>query len=506
MSFARPKISSTIRWNWDGDRILHECVVPSSRPVAGYGNSRRYEIDVREFIGSDHNAVMRETLSEDFKSFVRQQRGADWDFLHSRGPGSFDHMSSLLTSYVQHEIRYANRKVDYWQFPDETLFVKEGDCEDRALLLASLLTAAGISPYNVRVALGYVRRFDTGNRTGHFDHCWVMYKDEAGRWSILEPSADAPQSGMKPDGDALRNAKDTVGLEYVPEFVFNGDHLWEVNNPLHTARKRRRTLKQRWSGLHPTFYGEVHRTILNEALGRDGTAPDWWLQQANRNFTILFGQCIDAPDLNLFKYNPYDHFDNGYIDESWELVRTRLDTFKNQPLTDPDGIDSFAKAAHGIGDFYAHTNYAHMAIANGLAGKPTPYDPVKKTPAFSIDYSTDPQYRLGSKPLSTNPDVIEPAQMGKAVAFWKGRIISGRFGQTGDSRGVLEAPCYIPADIIKKDKNFAFRGALPHHNEIAVDKENGSNSLYNRGAYDDQLKWRKDAAVLQIRNAFKDHP
>jgi hypothetical protein len=46
------------------------------------------------------------------------------------------------------------------------------------------------------------------------------------------------------------------------------------------------------------------------------------------------------------------------------------------------------------------------------------------------------------------------------------------------------------------------RGSLPHHNEIAVDEDQGSNILYDKGKFAAQYQLRKDAAVRHIRQAF----
>jgi hypothetical protein len=60
MCFTLAKILPHDRWNWDGDRIVHECIVPSSRPVPGYLLKKSsYDIDVREFLVTERNEVMR---------------------------------------------------------------------------------------------------------------------------------------------------------------------------------------------------------------------------------------------------------------------------------------------------------------------------------------------------------------------------------------------------------------------------------------------------------------
>ena len=40
MCLTLSKVASCDRWNRDGDRIVHECIVPASRPVVGY--TRKY--------------------------------------------------------------------------------------------------------------------------------------------------------------------------------------------------------------------------------------------------------------------------------------------------------------------------------------------------------------------------------------------------------------------------------------------------------------------------------
>jgi hypothetical protein len=75
MCFTLSKIVPHDRWNWDGDRIIHKCIVPSSRPVPGYPPKiSSYDIDVREFLVNERNEVMRKTLRADIRSFVQTTR------------------------------------------------------------------------------------------------------------------------------------------------------------------------------------------------------------------------------------------------------------------------------------------------------------------------------------------------------------------------------------------------------------------------------------------------
>jgi hypothetical protein len=124
-----------------------------------------------------------------------------------RHPASFDTVANLVADAVFD-------KIDY---------------RLRATLLASALVAAGVSPYNVRVALGTVHLSRHGKSLGSRAHAWVVYRGEDGGWMALEPVP----SNEKSKHPAL-------GFEYDPRFVFNGDHKWSF-----TAQERPRPGKRR---------------------------------------------------------------------------------------------------------------------------------------------------------------------------------------------------------------------------------------------------------------------
>jgi len=56
---------------------------------------------------------------------------------------------------------------EFWQFPFETLQSGIGDCEDGAILMASLMIQAGIPAYRVKVCAGYVQESPTAPQGGH---------------------------------------------------------------------------------------------------------------------------------------------------------------------------------------------------------------------------------------------------------------------------------------------------------------------------------------------------
>ena len=502
MCFTLSIIAPHDRWNWDGDRILHECIVPASRPVPGYSQKKSsYDIDVREFLVTERNEVMRKTLKEDIKSFVQSTPGADWGLFQSRAEGSFDHRAHLIAAFVSEKIAYKAVHRDYWQFPDETLWVREGDCEDRALLIASLLLASGVSGYNVRVALGKLRVSLKPGKSRELDHAWVMYKNEEGRWIILEPLQ------LHREAKGAFNPEMPSGLtraEYMPYFVFNDIHLWEVIGQDSPPSFQDCALRSRWSRIHPKFAGEVHYDLLAKAL--QGYAPDWYVRALQSRFTKLpYVGLLDNIDVAFWDYDPRDHFDNGYIDDGWKIANGRLDTFRSKPLFDPKAIDAFAKAAHAIADFYAHSSYMHFA---GSVIGPKPYDPgnFPVTPAYGAGSTFD--FTSGKFSMNSHIFGQSPAD---AVRYWNGKLISGRYAQPNDTQpgwenSMTEGVTYIPKDLLNA-ADFKFKGGLPHHNEIAVDdkysKRNKSHKLYSgAGIYNQQFEWRKEAATEHIRAAY----
>jgi hypothetical protein len=98
----------------------------------------------------------------------------------------------------------------------------------------------------------------------------------------------------------------------------------------------------------------VHQTIVDQAIAGVPNVPSWVQKELDRNFTRLplWGQIIDAPDLDIPDYSPLDHFDNGYIAESWNRVAQNLALFNQDNRAN---LKAFARAAHAIADFYAHS-------------------------------------------------------------------------------------------------------------------------------------------------------
>lgn len=498
MCYSPSRVHKTTAWNWDGERVVEDPIVPSSRPPVG-SPVGSYEIDVRQFLTSEHNVVMRHTLEHHIRPFVMNLQGGKWELFSSRQPGAFDYRAHVITEFVSREIQYRRIQtsgLDPWQFPEETLSLRSGDCEDRALLIASLLFAAGITSFNVRVALGKFRAW-TDDEHQDFDHVWVMYKNEAGHWEIIEPA----QAGKVQPGPAPgMKMPDTA--EYIPFFLFNDVHLWQVQHSSAYKEQTAMDLNRDWSSLHPEFAGWVHKSILTEALTplMPEVCPPWVMTALNQHFTSVLGRkawTVDDPDMPG-AYDPLEHFDNGYIDESWKRVNERLQEFRNSSVTK---LDAFHLAAHAIADFYAHSSYGQFgAVTNGQLELYDPDNPRFRLPS-GPDYS--PGTTFDFQRFSRNAE-ISKGTAADALNAWQGKIISGRYGQTDDSHDILEQISFIPPEL-RKGSDFPTRGLLPHHNEIAVDedKPRKQHFLYDSRTYAEQYKLRYDAAARHIGEAFR---
>jgi hypothetical protein len=487
-------------WNWSGDEIVHKPIIPASRTIPG--TRRRYPIDIREFLTTTSNAVVSETLG----TLIDDLPSAEQALFRSHARGSFDFRTDQVVRYVGRlGYRKSRRGPDAWLFPDETLAQGGGDCEDLSFLLAALLTASGISPYCVRVALGCIRLQPAGERPRKHDHCWVMYQNEQGLWEILEPlsliDAGRPAARRRP------LSADTAAAEYLPDFVFNADHLWRVRSARVAGDTRFDAYcEQRafWQRFDPSFAAGVHATIFEQALG--DLAPAGALAQMKRRSLWL--------DANLFGYDPRDHFDNGYVGEGWSRVAERLQQFHR------DNADwaSLGAAGHGIGDFYAHTSYLHFArlkkpaAAAGRAAVYCPNVPLVASPRYGPEPAAGelPVFDLTSNAFSVNGTYWK-GRKAEVAEHWADRMVSGRYAQRDDAQSFFEGFTAIPRALLA-DPGFAVRGSLPHHDEIAVDGSvpGKRHRLYrsrsagpaDRGAYDNQFRWRRNTAVAHLRQAF----
>lgn len=105
MCFAPGNVMDLRKWNWDGDVIVQQPIVPSGRKVVGVRSRRSYDIDVREYLTSCRNAVMERVVREKLPSYLRQHGGSVARF-KVRKQGSFDYRAAVVTNFVADTISY----------------------------------------------------------------------------------------------------------------------------------------------------------------------------------------------------------------------------------------------------------------------------------------------------------------------------------------------------------------------------------------------------------------
>jgi hypothetical protein len=470
--------------DWGGVHIVPpEETVQRLLPGGGKG-TRPVLMDLRAFVPSKASTVVSAWVRQGLEEAASEHPWLEPAVPGMRPPRSFDTVAHLVADLVFENIEYQQRGGAAWQLPEETLARQKGDCEDRATLLASSLVAAGISPYNVRVALGSAHVHDAGRHRSAHAHAWVMYRAEDGSWAALEPV---------PRDASSRYAN--LSFRYRPEYVFNGDHKWAM------APNPSRRQRQRWNQLDPTFHGEVHRSIVYYAAA-EANLPEPLRSRVSRTFTTLLGNVIDNPDIRFQSYHPRDHFDSALMAESWRAVKARLKVFYKSGLTDSTGVNNLCWALHGIADFYAHSTYAHFLKAEG--GTVTPYDPDTKLPALRFDYKNDPIF---SRAKLSYYSKWYKLSLFDRLSKWHGRPISGRYSFSGDSKSWIESITNaVPGSAFPTAVDRQFAGALPHHDEMAVDEATGSNRLYSSAEYALQYRWRYHLALRHMVGVLKKHP
>ncbi len=92
-----------------------------------------------------------------------------------------------IRDWVANNIDYAydsevHGVPEYWQFPNETLMLGTGDCEDFSILLCSLLRADGWDEQEAYVVIGAKDRQY---------HGWLQLDVDVIGWQSIEPQADA---------------------------------------------------------------------------------------------------------------------------------------------------------------------------------------------------------------------------------------------------------------------------------------------------------------------------
>jgi len=111
--------------------------------------------------------------------------------------------------WVSENIRYqydnqtwGKENGDYWQLPSTTLKLRTGDCEDQAILLASLLRALRLPRENVRVAVSYTRH-----------HAWCEIKIPLPIYGLENIAANSLELLLKNKKVTVSTGESSVSIE-----------------------------------------------------------------------------------------------------------------------------------------------------------------------------------------------------------------------------------------------------------------------------------------------------
>ena len=153
-------------WN---NKHPKEKIIYDGRGMRNY--NKRIDIDVRQMVWED-DYILQGIVKK--SNLVKE---------------TMDLTAHACQRYVCRHLRYigdekSSKLEECWQFPNETVLLKTGDCEDGAILMASLMLNAGIPSWRVRVTAGMVQEAPTAEAGGH---AYVTYcREQDNNWVILD--------------------------------------------------------------------------------------------------------------------------------------------------------------------------------------------------------------------------------------------------------------------------------------------------------------------------------
>jgi len=136
-------------------------------------NQLKEQIDVYQKLKTNDMTVFVTPNNEKIKSFVNQ--------IDTDDPVNIYRFVRDEIKYLEDYLTYDYR-FEYWQFPEETLTLKTGDCEDQAILLCTLFRAKGYTPEEVKIAFGLT--------TANTGHAWVELFYQ-GDWIVFDPTSSS---------------------------------------------------------------------------------------------------------------------------------------------------------------------------------------------------------------------------------------------------------------------------------------------------------------------------
>ncbi len=121
---------------------------------------------------------------------------------------------------------------EFWQFPFETIHTGVGDCEDGAILLASLMINAGIPTWRVKVASGFVLNIKNKKLMGHTYVLYLADRPESKRgleWVVLD-WCYLKDIRLKIEEKPLAKQGGKLNAYRQIWFTFNDEYCWSSNS------------------------------------------------------------------------------------------------------------------------------------------------------------------------------------------------------------------------------------------------------------------------------------
>ncbi|MFX1394927.1 MAG: DUF4332 domain-containing protein [Promethearchaeota archaeon] len=220
---------------------------PSKKPEGDYGPdywNNKYEkapiiYTGRALRGKDYY----KQIDADVKSFIKKNDAILFHVIDQAQlkKGTFNETALTVQDFVNGFLKYkfdeeTSDCPEFWQFPFESIQSGIGDCEDGAILIASLLINADIPSWRVKVAGGGVLPDPVfaPSDTELGGHAWCLYladrpESERGlEWVILDwcyaqdPDVPIEEKPLAKDGGQQGGYKETW-------FTFNDEYSWALD-------------------------------------------------------------------------------------------------------------------------------------------------------------------------------------------------------------------------------------------------------------------------------------
>jgi hypothetical protein len=142
----------------------------------------------KPYPGMEQTVKLIKQLIDHYKdqSFVRQMALSLTKGIPKNGLSGLPNMrnndavADAIYDYIIRHDTYAHDPtgIERLQTPDATMQSGAGDCDDMAILSASLLESV-VVPSRIRLI---------GKRPGRYSHIYIQYQDSGGRWKSFDPT------------------------------------------------------------------------------------------------------------------------------------------------------------------------------------------------------------------------------------------------------------------------------------------------------------------------------